>query len=102
MVMTMLISTAAGCISAAVSFCKRIEVIHFLHVTAVKVWKSKVPKCYIKMNAWLMPKILQGYDQKKLYRDQEMMFSTGVVRENLLKTAVFAQKKVIITCGLII
>lgn len=49
-----------------------------------------------------MPKILQGYDQKSCTGIKEMMFSTGVVPENLLKTAVFAQKKVIITCGLII
>ena len=33
---------------------------------------------------------------------KEVMFSTGVVRENLLKTAAFAQKREIITCDLII
>ena len=65
----------------------------FLYVTAVKVWKSKVPKCYNKMNAWLMPKILQGYDQKKLYRNQRGdVFHRGCPWKSVENSRFYAKK----------
>lgn len=67
-----------------------------------KYGKARCRNVTIKWTRGWCRKFCKDMTKKSCTGIKGMMFSTGVVRENLLKTAAFAQKREIITCDLII